>query len=91
MRDIIRGIAVKKLIAYGHMAICRDIQTKYDLLAVRPKILVVTLLELNGLRIGRIVFANECHRGAVIMNFICQQFVNGNGVTGQLGHLRMTV
>ena len=26
------------------------------------------------------VFAYECNRGAVIMNFICQQFVRFNGI-----------
>ena len=86
MRDIISRIAVKELVAERNMAICRDIQTKYDLLAVRPEILVVAMLELDRFRIGGIVLANERHRCAVIMNFIGKQFVNSNSVTGYLSH-----
>jgi len=36
MRHIIIGIAVKELVAQWNMAIGDDIQTEYDLLAVRP-------------------------------------------------------
>ena len=54
------------------MTIGCDIQTKYDLLAVRAKILVVAMLELDRFRIGGIVFADKCHRCAVIMDYIRQ-------------------
>ena len=44
MRNIIYGIAIKELITQWHMAIGCDIQTEYDLLAIRSKILVVSAL-----------------------------------------------
>lgn len=49
------------------MPICRDIQTKYDLLTVRPEILIVAMLELARFRIGSVVFTNERHSCAVIV------------------------
>jgi hypothetical protein len=37
------GVAVKEFVTQGNMAIGCDIQTEYNLLAVWPEILVVTM------------------------------------------------
>jgi hypothetical protein len=39
----------------------------------------VAMLKLNGIRIRIFVIANESNRRAVVVNFICQQFVNADG------------
>ena len=52
------------------MTIRGDVQAKHDLLAIRSKVLVVAALKLNRFRIRIIIFANERHGGAVIVNFV---------------------
>jgi hypothetical protein len=80
MGCVIVLVAIIGPVAERDMAVSRDVQTKNNLLAVRAKIFIMPMLEFNRTRIRGCVLAYECNRCAAIMNFICQQFVQLNGI-----------
>lgn len=73
------------------MAVIGDVETKHHLQAVRPKILVMAMAQLDGFGILIVISTFEGNRGRIVMELVNFQMVGFEGIGRQLCHQFVSV